>query len=97
MIQRTCLLIELSDDEIRNLQRGNSFKIEVTKSNYSQGTNSKYLSTEYVCQLLNISRVTLYKYIKSDKIKASKIGRKYVFTQEDIDLFVSSKSLKAND
>ena len=35
----------------------------------------KYLTQQEVCEMLNISKPTLHKYIKEGKIKAIKYGR----------------------
>lgn len=44
----------------------------------------KLLSTAEVAKLLGISRVAVFKKIKSGEIKAKKVGRNFVIAQEDL-------------
>ena len=45
-----------------------------------------------VASILKINLRVLRRYIKEDKIKASKIGRKYVITAEDLEAFIKGNS-----
>ncbi len=47
----------------------------------------KFLSTKEVADLLGISRVSVFKKIKKGQIKAEKIGRNYVISAKDMNLF----------
>jgi len=47
-------------------------------------TNQDFLSTSTVAKILGISRVAVFKKIKSGKLKAEKIGRNFVITKEDL-------------
>jgi excisionase family DNA binding protein len=44
---------------------------------------AQYLSTAELARLLNVSRVAVFKKIKSGKIKGFKIGRNYVIPVEE--------------
>ena len=49
----------------------------------NQSKEVKYLSTAELAKLLNVSRVAVFKKIKSGKIKGFKIGRNYVIPIEE--------------
>lgn len=44
----------------------------------------KYLSTTDVAKLLGISRVAVFKKIKSGEIKAAKVGRNFVIEKKEL-------------
>jgi excisionase family DNA binding protein len=44
---------------------------------------NKYISTTELAKLLHISRIAIFKKIKSGKIKAVKVGRNYVIPHEE--------------
>lgn len=44
----------------------------------------KLLSTAEAAKLLGISRIAVFKKIKSGEIKAKKVGRNFVISQEDL-------------
>lgn len=46
--------------------------------------NKKLLSTAEVAKILGVSRVAIFKKIKSGEIKAQKIGRNYVIESADL-------------
>lgn len=46
--------------------------------------NKELLSTNEVAKLLNISRVSVFKKIKSGEIKATKVGRNFVIDKKDL-------------
>lgn len=45
--------------------------------------NKAYFTTAELAKLLNVSRVAIFKKIKSGKIKGFKIGRNYVIPTEE--------------
>lgn len=47
-------------------------------------SNKKYLSTTEAAELLEVSRVSVYKKIKSEKLPAKKVGRNYIIAKEDL-------------
>lgn len=46
--------------------------------------NKTFLSTSEVAKLLGISRVAVFKRIKSGGIKAEKVGRNYVIKEDNL-------------
>ena len=44
-----------------------------------------------VCELLKMNIQTIRIYIKEGKLKASKIGRKYIITEDDLKEFIESQ------
>ena len=49
----------------------------------------RYLSREEVCELLDISKVTLWDRTKAGKIKATRIGRRVVYAESEIKRFTN--------
>lgn len=45
----------------------------------------KYLSVKEACMLLGASRWTIYRLIDSGKLKSSKVGRRTIIRQEDVE------------
>lgn len=54
----------------------------------------KLYTTEQVAELLQVSVITVRRYIKSGKLKASKIGKDYRIKESDIDNFLKSTKTK---
>ena len=50
----------------------------------NQLSKKQHYSTQEVAGLLGISRVAVFKQIKSGKIKATKIGRNYIIAKKDL-------------
>jgi excisionase family DNA binding protein len=46
--------------------------------------DSKFYKIEDVCELLQVSKITIYRWIKSGKITAYKVGKSYLFKIEDV-------------
>ncbi len=46
--------------------------------------NKKFLSTMEVADILNISRVAVFKKIKKGEIPAQKVGRNYIIKKRDL-------------
>jgi len=44
----------------------------------------KYLSTIEAAELMGISRVAVFKQIKSGKLRAEKVGRNYIIDRNDL-------------
>ena len=47
-------------------------------------TNKQYLSTIELAKLLGISRIAVFKKIKTGEIKAIKVGRNYIIDKKEI-------------
>lgn len=46
--------------------------------------NNRFLSTTQLAKILGISRIAVYKKIKSGKIKATRAGRNFVIETKDL-------------
>lgn len=55
----------------------------------------KVYELKEVCELLKINLRVLRRYIKDGKIKASKIGRKYIITEAHLKEFLEKNEVKA--
>ncbi len=55
-----------------------------------------FLSTIEVAKLLGISRIAVFKKIKSGEIRAQKIGRNFVIAKKDLP-FLSGKELSESE
>ena len=49
----------------------------------------KVYTIEEVAELLHTTRRTLYTYLKAGKLKAVKMGRKWLVTEENLKEFIS--------
>lgn len=49
-----------------------------------------YTATE-TCELLKITKRTLYRYLEAGNIKGFRVGREYRFTEDDIKDFIESR------
>ena len=62
----------------------------------AQNIDKKYLSVIELAKLLNVSRIAIFKKIKTGKINAFKVGRNYVIPVEEfysaVGTFVSEKN-----
>jgi len=48
----------------------------------------RLLKTSEVCEILRIDRMTLYRWIRSGKIKAIKIGWKWLIPEEEVEKII---------
>ena len=55
----------------------------------------KLFTTKEVMEMLKISRATLYRYIEKGWLKPVKLGRKTMFTEEELEKFM--KKLKSGE
>lgn len=46
--------------------------------------NKEFLSTTELAKMLGISRIAVFKKIKSGRIKAAKVGRNFIISKKDI-------------
>ena len=61
---------------------------------------SKIMDIKKACEYLGISRITMYRIIKSKKIECFKIGDGrgiYKFAQADLDNYLNRHRLNSND
>jgi excisionase family DNA binding protein len=50
----------------------------------------KWLSSQEAADLIGVSYLTMYKYIRAGKIKAFKNGKNYKLKEEDVMAFIES-------
>ena len=55
----------------------------------------KIYDLQEVCEILKMNIQTIRIYIKEGKLKASKVGRKYVITEEDFKAYLENQ--RVND
>ena len=60
-------------------------KFDELKLHLQPQQKTKYLTRLEVCELLNVSLVTLHTWNKNGKLKAVGIGGRVLYLQEDID------------
>lgn len=46
--------------------------------------NKAYFTTSEVAQLLGVSRITVFNYVKKGLIKASKVGKTYLIPRKEV-------------
>ena len=51
---------------------------------------SDVVSVEEVMEMLHLGRVTVYELLKSGKIKALKVGRKYIIPKKSVIEFIAT-------
>ena len=56
-----------------------------------------FFSTAEVAKILNVTRVTVFRWIKDGSIKANKIGRNYVIPHEEIIKHLDARPLTEGD
>jgi len=49
---------------------------------------NEYLTIQEVCKVLKVSRITVYRWIKSGKLSAYKAGKQYRIEKSHLDNFV---------
>jgi putative resolvase len=54
----------------------------------------KLLSVNDIIETLNVSKLTIYRYIKAGKLPAYKIGRDYRIKQKDFDKLLENKKIR---
>jgi len=59
--------------------------------------DKKFLSTVELAKILGISRIAVYKKIKSGEIKAIKVGRNFVIDKKDLGNILGEKLTKKEE
>lgn len=67
-------------------------KVDAISLDKSNGLKEKWLITDEVCKLLNISRRTLQKMRDSGSIKFIKTGKKIYYKATDVESYLESHS-----
>ncbi len=52
-----------------------------------------FFSTSQVAEILGVTRITVFRWIKEGTLKAEKIGRNYVISHEELNKHLDSKPL----
>ena len=52
----------------------------------------KVYDVDDVIQIIGVCRRTVYRYVKSGKLKATKIGKRYIVTDENLRKFLNGES-----
>jgi excisionase family DNA binding protein len=50
-----------------------------------------YITIKEICQSLKVKKLTVYRWIKSGKLQAMKVGKSYRVTQQQFDNFINLK------
>lgn len=58
-------------------------------------TEKKWLTVEEICNYLSITKDTIYKWIDQRGMPAHRVGRRWMFQQEEVDAWI--KAGKAAD
>lgn len=51
----------------------------------------KFYSLEEVSEILDVTVRTLYRYIKDERLKANKVGGRWLVTQENLEKFIKGE------
>ncbi|TSC93113.1 MAG: DNA binding domain-containing protein [Candidatus Berkelbacteria bacterium Athens1014_28] len=54
----------------------------------------KFLSVEEVASILKVTKMMIYRYIKTGKLTAYKVGKDYRINKEEFDKFIDSLEIK---
>jgi putative molybdopterin biosynthesis protein len=54
----------------------------------------EFLTAEEVAEMLKVNIMTIYRYIKADKIKAHKIGKNFRIEKSEFEAFLKKTSTK---
>lgn len=55
-------------------------------------TNEQYYTIEEVAKMLKVAYLTVYRWIRADKLVAYKAGKQYRIKKEDLEKFIERKS-----
>jgi excisionase family DNA binding protein len=50
----------------------------------------KWLTVDDICEYLNVSNETIYKWIEQRKMPAHRVGRRWMFKVQEVDAWVRS-------
>ena len=57
----------------------------------------KHLTTEEIAEALRVHKVTIVRWIREGKLKAKKVGRRWLVNVDDYNGFVENNSLSSED
>lgn len=55
--------------------------------------DEKFYNVDDVCKLLRVSKITVYRWLKSKKLTSYKVGRAYLFKKTDIERFLEQNKV----
>ena len=55
--------------------------------------DEKFYNVDDVCKLLRVSKITVYRWLKSKKLIGYKVGRAYLFKKADIERFLEQNKV----
>lgn len=90
-------IIMIEEDTLKAIiDRFNSFasKVDFLFSHTNNRVLKKWLDSQEVCQILNVSKRTLQSYRNKRIIPYSQIGNKIYYKQEDIEDIIDKQKLK---
>lgn len=53
----------------------------------------KFYKIDDICELLHVSKITVYRWIKSKKITAYKVGKNYLFKKSDMQYLIEKSRI----
>lgn len=59
----------------------------------NQQQGQKFYTLPEVAEMLNLSHMTVYRYVRTRKLPAYKFGRHYRVSKDDLDSFISQKKV----
>jgi excisionase family DNA binding protein len=62
--------------------------------NNSEDTKKEFFRVEELAKRLDVNIMTIYRYIKAEKLKAYKIGKEYRIDKKEFDRFLESVKTK---
>ena len=69
------------------------FTVEITMCPRAKNVLEPYLTVNDVCKYLKISNESLYGWIKNTNIPAHKVGKRWLFSKEELDAWVRSDGM----
>ena len=79
----TGFTMTITPDELKQMIR--EVLLETKTDKNDAPVEVKYYTREQVCEILHISLSTLDTYVKKGAITCSRVGKRVLFTQDDID------------
>lgn len=67
------------------IEASNSCTLEIKKMHVAELKSKEYLTINETCELLSVSRWTIWRAIKNKELKAGKIGRRRLVRHSDLE------------
>ena len=55
--------------------------------------NEHFYKIDDVCELFQVSKITVYRWIKAKKLSGYKVGKSFLFSQADIDKLIKESKV----